>query len=150
MLPSSEEKTEVVYGAEKIFERNPQSISDLKESLDGCFDRSGPSMLTLGIIKDLFLQLEKRGIRPRLVTEMTNENISHCKELIKIGHKVRHLDGAVGNFAIGDGREIRMFAILKEGIPPEQILISNVRSFVEQRNTYLMNYGKRQFLQKRE
>lgn len=132
MLPSNEEKTEVVYGAEKIFKRNLQSLSDLRKSLDGCFDRSGPSMLTLGIIKDLFLQLEKRGIKPRLITEMTNENISNCKELIKIGHKVRHLDGAVGNFAIGDGREVRMFAILKEGIPPEQILISNVRSFVEQ------------------
>ena len=62
---------------------------------------------------------------------MTKENLVQCKEAMKFT-KLRHLDGAGGNFAIGDGREIRMHAIVKEGIPPVQMLISNVKSFVEE------------------
>ena len=46
--------------------------------------------------------------------------------------ELRHLDGAGGNFAIGDRRQIRMHAIVKEGIPPTQMLRSTIRSFVEQ------------------
>jgi two-component system, OmpR family, sensor histidine kinase VicK len=54
-----------------------------------------------------------------------------CKEKMKFV-ELRHLDGAQGNFAIGDRRQIRMHAIIKKGVPPTQMLRSTVRSFVEQ------------------
>ena len=59
MHPSNEELTEVIYGEEKIFETNVQGLAELKVSLDGCFDRSGPSMLSLEIIRSSYLQLKK-------------------------------------------------------------------------------------------
>jgi two-component system, OmpR family, sensor histidine kinase VicK len=132
MLPSDvEEKTEVIYGEDKIFEANVQGLSELKESLDGCFDGSGPSVLSLGIIRASYLQLKERGARLRLITEMTKENLADCKEIMKF-LELRHLDGAGGNFAIGDRRQIRMHAIVRKGVPPTQMLRSTVRSFVEQ------------------
>jgi hypothetical protein len=131
MLPSNEEETEVVYGAEKVFKRNVEGFLTLKKSLDGCFDSNGPSMLSLAIIKDTFLPLVEKGVGIRFISEMTKENLDDCKEIMKFV-KLRHVDGAQGNFAIGDRREIRMHAIVKRGVPPTQMLRSTVRSFVEQ------------------
>lgn len=123
--------TEVIYGAESVFKSNVQGILELKESLDSCFDSNGPSMLSLAIIRDTFLPLEAKGVRIRFIAEMTKENLTDCKETMKFV-ELRHLDGAQGNFAIGDRRQIRMHAIIKKGVPPTQMLRSTVRSFVEQ------------------
>src|SRR5918998_94701 len=88
-------------------------------------------MLSLAIIKDTFLPLVEKGVGIRFISEMTKENLDDCKEIMKFV-ELRHVDGAQGNFAFGDRREIRMHAIVKKGVPPMQMLRSTVRSFVEQ------------------
>jgi hypothetical protein len=70
-------------------------------------------MFSLGIIRSSFLQMKERGIRLRLITEMTKENLVDCKEIMKF-LELRHLDGAIGNFGIGDRREIRMIEVKME------------------------------------
>jgi two-component system, OmpR family, sensor histidine kinase VicK len=88
-------------------------------------------MLSLAIVRDTFLPLIEKGVRIRFISDMTKENLADCKEIMKFV-ELRHVDGAQGNFAIGDRREIRMHAIVKKGVPPTQMLRSTVRSFVEQ------------------
>jgi two-component system, OmpR family, sensor histidine kinase VicK len=75
--------------------------------------------------------LVKRGLRLRYITEITPDNISYCKEMIKNGHQVRHLDGVKGNFGIADGTEYFAHGVQCEGEPPTQVTVTNVRSFVE-------------------
>jgi hypothetical protein len=41
------------------------------------------------------------GIKLRFVTEITEGNISQCKEVVTIG-EIRHLEGVKGNFAVSD------------------------------------------------
>ena len=56
-IPLSEtsfpEKTEVLYGNEKILERTLQTFSNIKEELNGCFDHTEVAMhvmLTFAIL----------------------------------------------------------------------------------------------------
>ena len=41
------------------------------------------------------------GIKLRFVTEITEGNISQCKEVVTTG-EIRHLEGVKGNFAVSD------------------------------------------------
>jgi signal transduction histidine kinase len=88
-------------------------------------------MLTLKPIRDTFSPLIEKGVKIRFVVEITEDNLDACKEVMRFA-ELRHLDGAQGNFAIGDRREIRMHAVVKKGVPPTQMLRSTVRSYVEQ------------------
>ena len=52
-------------------------------------------------IKKAFFDAKSRGVKIRYLTEIT-ENISYCKELMKIVDELRHLDGIKGNFMISE------------------------------------------------
>jgi hypothetical protein len=92
------EKTEVVYGPSNVLDREIQFFSNSKLKIDTCMDYTLTS-LALGIepIRKSFLDAKNRDIKLRYITEITTENISYCKELMKIT-ELRHLDGFQGNF----------------------------------------------------
>ena len=99
-----EEKTEVIYGEENVVSRALQILPTLTKTLDLCGDRNGPSILLLNEqIKQMYIDLDNRGVRQRVITEITKENIIHCKELMKF-QELRHLDGLKGFLSIVDGR----------------------------------------------
>ena len=76
----------------------------MTKTLDLCGDRNGPSILLLNEqIKQMYIDLNKRGVRQRNITEVTKENIIQCKELMKF-QELRHLDGLKGFLGIVDGR----------------------------------------------
>ena len=65
---SSPERTEVLYGNEKILERTLQTFSDIKEELNGCFDHTEVAMhVTIEPLWNGFLQLKRKGVRIRTV-----------------------------------------------------------------------------------
>jgi hypothetical protein len=46
---------------------------------------------------------KRKGIRISYVTEITNDSVSSCKELMKVAaNGIRHLDGIKGTFYISD------------------------------------------------
>jgi hypothetical protein len=76
----SNETTEVLYGVENIQRRVLEGFSRVEEGNDSCID---PAEIALAIrfdaIWNSFVQLEKKGARLRLITEITADNIS-CKK----------------------------------------------------------------------
>ena len=46
--------------------------------------------------------LETEESESRFITEITNDNISYCKELITLVDELRHLDGIKGNFYVNE------------------------------------------------
>jgi hypothetical protein len=81
-------------------------------------------------------EAKNRGVKLRYITEITEENISYCKELMKYVVELRHLDGIKGNFGIGDRSDFRASASIIEGEPPTELIVSTVRSFVEQQRYF--------------
>mgnify|MGYP003450996405 CR=1 FL=1 len=75
---------------EQIIERTLECFSRLRKRLDGCIDHTEPAIHVMEPIWGELVKLRKRGIRMRLVTEITPENLVYCKKLMEIG-EIRHL-----------------------------------------------------------
>ena len=70
----------------------------------GSLDSAGPAIYILyEPIWAGLIQLKKSGVKIRVVTEITSNNITYCKELMDVC-ELRHLDGVRTNFAIADGK----------------------------------------------
>src|SRR6478672_1649153 len=129
------ERTEILYGSDKIVKRTIDDFHKIKERFDNCTDSTGPSVFFNTPIWKEFVNLANRGIKLRFITEITKDNIANCKELMKIA-ELRHLDGVKGNFGISDGNNYGGSANVKEGHPPVEIMRSNVRAFVDQQQFF--------------
>jgi two-component system sensor histidine kinase VicK len=135
-LISDREVTQVWEGVENTVGKSLKVLYKLQKSCDLCVDRNGPSViLTTEPIRQAYLDLKRRGIRVRFITEVTRENIEYCREMIKIA-EVRHLDGISGNFTIADGTDYAGVATTQEAQPITQLLVSNVRAFVQQQQYF--------------
>ena len=55
-----------------------------------------------------------RGVKLRYITEITKENLSHCKKQIDMVDELRHLDGIKGNFLMSDSEFIASHDISPE------------------------------------
>jgi two-component system, OmpR family, sensor histidine kinase VicK len=131
-----EEKTEVIYGEENVVRRALQILPTLTKTLDLCGDRNGPSILLLNEqIKQMYIDLDNRGVRQRNITEITKENILQCKELMKF-QELRHLDGLKGFLGIVDGRLLTSHAYGQESKSLSHMVVSTVRVFVEQQQYF--------------
>jgi two-component system, OmpR family, sensor histidine kinase VicK len=69
----------------------------------------------------------------RYVTEITKDNLSYCKEMLKFA-EIRHLDGVRGNFEVSDIKEYVAATTLQSANnkPMPQLIYSNVKEVVEQ------------------
>lgn len=85
-------------------------------------------------MRNAYYDLKRRGVEVRWVTEITKENLSYCKKIMEFA-KLRHLE-VKGNFGIGDGMDYRGSATSKLGEPPSQLIISNVKAFVDQQQYF--------------
>ncbi len=130
-----EEKTEVVYGEENVVNFALQRLSTVNKTLDLCGDRYGPSIIVANEqIMQKYIELHDRGVRQRNITEITPENITHCKKLMKF-QELRHLDGLKGYLSILDGKVLGSHAYgLEHGLP--HAVASTVRVFVEQQQYF--------------
>ena len=112
-----------------------QRLSTISKTLDLCGDRYGPSIIVANEpIMRKYIELHKRGVRQRSITEITSENIAHCKKLMKF-QELRHLDGLKGYLSIADGEIVSTHAFGGEhGLP--HAVESSVKVFVEQQQYF--------------
>jgi two-component system, OmpR family, sensor histidine kinase VicK len=102
--PIRREKTDVIYGMENIINITLNRFSLTKYRIDSCIDKSNPkTIITTEPIVNGIIDHNKRGIKSRVITEVTKDNILYCRELMKFSIELRHLDDIKGNFSISDG-----------------------------------------------
>jgi two-component system sensor histidine kinase VicK len=132
---TSSERTEIWYGVDNIISRSLEVLSRMQTTYDLCLDSTGVSpILEIEPIKKAYFELKNRGVKIRIITEITTQNISYCKEIMNIGD-VRHLKGIKGNFVIADGAKYAGIANTHDGKLP-QLISSNVMAFVEQQQYF--------------
>lgn len=131
------ERTEVLYSQDEIVRRTVEQCNTIKFTMDSCTDVNGPSMLVIPNhpVTNANIDMKNRGVKIRFITEITHDNIQYCKELMKIA-EVRHLDKVKGNFGVGDKRVYYGGADTIKSGPPPQLIISTVKSFVEQQQYF--------------
>ncbi|MBD0359412.1 MAG: hypothetical protein ICV56_01700 [Nitrososphaeraceae archaeon] len=89
-------------------------------------------------IRKAYFDLLKRGIKPRLITEITENNIAYCKELMNIVYELRHLEGVRVNFSVSESGYIATAIQQQEEGQPSisQLIYSNARVMIEQQRYF--------------
>ena len=127
---SPPQRTEVMYGGDKVIEQVLHFVSNARKKIDACVDHTRPLLATeIEPLKNSLVYAKERGICLSYVTEITNDNVSCCKELTKMTGEIRHLDGIKGNFYISDTEYIAP-ATFERGKPASQMIYSNVKEIV--------------------
>ena len=107
-------------------------MDNVKKKMDIFFDKNAPSIvLDVKEYRDGYMNIRKRGGRIRAFTEITKDNLSYCKELMKLVDELRHLDGVKGGIAVSEA-EYMATTVLKESAPLTEVVYSNIREVVEQ------------------
>jgi hypothetical protein len=135
VLPSDDTKnelTKVRYGTQNVLDTELQFFSKSNEKIDTCMNYTRPQLaVEIKQIKKAFIEAKNRGVKLRYITEITSENISFCKELIKIVGELRHLDGIKGNFMLSESEYLAPLILFRKGEIASQIIYSNINEVIE-------------------
>jgi two-component system, OmpR family, sensor histidine kinase VicK len=126
---SKHEKTEMLIGAEVTTNQAWEFFSNISNKLDVCASSAAPS-IAMTIFRDAYKSMKSRGIKIRWVTDITKDNLTHCKDLMQYA-EVRHISSLNGNFAVSETEYIAATTI-KEGQPLPKLIYSNSKEMVEQ------------------
>ena len=139
---SGSEKTEVSHGPENTTKAVLEFLSNARSALDICADSSWPSVaMGVDVYRNAFRDVGVRGVKFRVVTEITKDNLSYCREVKKLG-ELRHLDGVKGNFGVSE-KEYTAAAALREATLLQQVIYSNVKEIVEQQQYLFEGFWNR-------
>lgn len=131
--PSTPEKTEVIYGSDKTTKAILEFLKSAEFSMNICADHTWPSVaMGVEVYKKGLSELKPRKVRFRAITDITRDNVKHCKELVQIA-ELRHLDGIKGNFGISE-KAYTASATLREAALLQQVIYSNVKAILEQQH----------------
>jgi two-component system sensor histidine kinase VicK len=107
-------------------------MSNAKEKMDIYFDHRAPSIVVeIEDYKKGYIDIRRRGGKIRAFTEITKENVQHCKELMRLVDELRHLGGVKGGLAVSES-EYMATTVLQQAQPLTQVIYSNVKEVVEQ------------------
>ena len=76
-------------------------VCNANKELCICGDFTLPDFILTERIRQAFQDAKAKGTKIRLITEITRDNLSSCKQIMKFA-EVKHLEKLVGNFAIND------------------------------------------------
>jgi two-component system, OmpR family, sensor histidine kinase VicK len=134
------ERTEVLHGEQNVVKAVLQFICRAKNRIDACVDSTRPS-LALGIeeLREAFVGAKRRGVKLRYVSEITEDNVVYCKDLLKIVNELHHIEGIKGNFYISEREYIAPATFHKKGKPASHVIYSNVKEIVEYQRQFVFD-----------
>ena len=134
-LLADHDVTEEWKGPKEIIEKSLVIMHKIRFTYDLCTDSSGPKTILLpGPIKEAYLDLKRREVKTRMITEITNDNLAETKEFMKMA-EVRHLEAILGNFVIADTTDYAGAPETVDGILMK-LMVSNVSAFVKQQQYF--------------
>ncbi|MBV9175787.1 MAG: HAMP domain-containing histidine kinase [Nitrososphaeraceae archaeon] len=134
------ERTEVLHGEQNVVNTVLRFVSNAKSRIDACIDYTRPSLaIEIEQLKKAFLDAKSRGVKLRYVTEVTEENLRYCKELLKMVNELRHIDGIKGNFYVSETEYIAPATLHEKGKPACKIIYSNLKEIVEHQQQYVFD-----------
>ena len=133
----SEHKTEVWYGAENIVNRSLEVLYSIENQYDLCVGQGGLCpILSDDRVRRAYDDLKTRGVKIRIITEVTTDSLNDCRVLSKIA-QIRHLSEMSGNFVIADRNKYAAAADLNDSYPQiTELITSTVPPFVKQQQHF--------------
>jgi two-component system sensor histidine kinase VicK len=110
-------------------------VCNANKELYICGDFTLPDFILTERISQAFQDAKAKGTRIRLITEITRDNLSSCKQIKKFA-EIRHLEKLVGNFAIND---LEYFGQAQGNAFASNLIYSNDGGMVEQQKYIFEN-----------
>ncbi|HYV52794.1 MAG TPA: histidine kinase dimerization/phospho-acceptor domain-containing protein, partial [Candidatus Eisenbacteria bacterium] len=133
---TSNERIEVLHNKEIIVNTYLQALHNAKK-WDYFAETKSLSLVPLAIqsLEEALIDAKNRGIKLRFITEITKDDISHCKDAMKIA-ELKHLDGVRGNFVVSDTEYIATnpTAVESDSITIPYAIYSNVKKDIKQQD----------------
>src|SRR5918995_1143432 len=123
------ERTEMLTGPEVTAKRAWEFFTNVNEKFDGCASSAATSIV-MTVFRDAYEGMKRRGIKIRSVTDITKDNLKHCKALMQYA-EVRHISHLIGNFGVSETEYI-IAPTMKEAQPLPKLIYSNSIEMVEQ------------------
>jgi two-component system sensor histidine kinase VicK len=123
------EQTEMLIGAEVTTKRMSELFSNVSRKFDSCANSTAPS-IAMTIFRDAYKSMKSRGIKIRWVTDITKDNLTHCKDLMQYA-EVRHISYLNENFRMSETEYIEA-TTTKEGLPIPKLIYSNSKEIIGQ------------------
>ena len=129
----SKQKTSIYYKPYHVINTVIEFIYKSGVRIDACVDYTRPSLIfEIAALKKAFVDAKNRGIKLRYVTEIIDDNVSYCKELVNtINIDLRHVDGIKGNFYVSENEYVAPATFHHKGKPASHIIYSNVKEIVD-------------------
>jgi two-component system, OmpR family, sensor histidine kinase VicK len=109
---SKYERTEMLIGPEITTKQAWEFFSHVSKKFDGCASSAATSIV-MTVFKDAYKSMKRRGIKIRAITDITKDNLKHCKDLMQYA-EVRHVSHLIGNFGVSETEYI-VAPTMKEG-----------------------------------
>ena len=123
----------MLYGSDNVINAELRFFSQTRGRIDTYMNFTRPRLaIEIETMKKAFLDAKRRGIKLRYLTEITDDNISYCKELMTIVDELRHLEGIKGNFMLSESEYLAPIILFEKGKIASQIIYSNLKEIVEQ------------------
>ncbi|MPZ07455.1 MAG: hypothetical protein GEU26_13750 [Nitrososphaeraceae archaeon] len=124
------EATNAFHSSEMMGKDMVETLTWVVDKFDACLDHREISLLLAkGEIRKGLLKLNVgKNVRVRILTEITNENVSEINKIMPSA-EIRHLDNIRSNFVVADGRQYLGYAF--SNIAQPQGLSTNTKAIVE-------------------
>ena len=105
-----------IMSSQDVFEVMSEMVSNVKEGIDCCFDAiTLPVALRIVLFNENKLKdLKSRNVKLRCITEITENNLFHCKQILKY-FELFHYSRLKGSFMIADQQRYVFYIANKKG-----------------------------------
>jgi hypothetical protein len=129
------EKIDILYGNEEILNITLQTFDSTLKTIEGCIGRDEVAVhVTLDVLWNGLLNLKQKGVKLRIITQITNDNLSYCKTFSQAA-ELRHVDGIQSSFGISDGTWLLGHVISLDEFPLSHAIHTNVKKLVDAKRT---------------
>ncbi len=140
----SQEKAQVIGDGRQTEANITDIIYNARKFLNICGDSTLPKFILSETTRNALEQAKRTGVRIRCITEITKDNLSYCKELMKFT-EIRHLNKFVGNSIIGDKEYLAQSV---GHVFTSNLIYSNENRMLEQQNSLFENFWNNATTQK--
>jgi two-component system, OmpR family, sensor histidine kinase VicK len=123
------ERTGMLVGTEATTKQTWKFFSNVSRKVDGCASAAATAIVTTAFA-DAYKEMKRRGVKIRSVTDITKDNLEHCKTLMQFS-EVRHITHLNANFGVSETEYI-VAPTMKDGQPLPKLIYSNSKEMIEQ------------------
>ena len=142
----SQENAQVIGDGRQTEANIIDIIYNARKFLNICGDSTLPKFILSETNRNGLEQAKRTGVRIRCITEITKDNLSYCKELMKFT-EIRHLNKFVGNSIIGDKEYLAQSV---GHVFTSNLTYSNENRMLEQQNSVFENLWNNATTQKKQ